>query len=365
MKKILATLLVATMLLSCISFVGFAADVSVNTISKFQFDDMTTTKKGKNVNYNDDFVNAYYDYYSEIAEWDDETDNWASPILCFLDENCVENNETSGTPITVTPDDVVLFPIYAKNVQTTTVDIAWDTDYLTFVDVGGEYSPGVKDGTLNQSAGTATVACITSLANDIDGLGLYVIFNIKEGAKGDKDGNATTAITMAFNPVNKTVSRVDPAATPALGTSSMSVSLTGLEKVAEPVEDVYMTETEVKEAATSATAVSKADYASNWAGSMTIVSGDDKDVTDAEAYSAVFATIAVPTGKKVDARGFVLIDAEGNETFYAADASTITAAGQFGMAFFGTKDSLGKYSYAPAAKVDGKVVYDASKKAAL
>ena len=58
MKKILATLLVATMLLSCMTFVSFAADYEIYTLENFGFADLTYTAGRFGNSFNDEYTAA-------------------------------------------------------------------------------------------------------------------------------------------------------------------------------------------------------------------------------------------------------------------------------------------------------------------
>ncbi len=357
MKKILATLLVATMLLSCLTFVGFAATADVYTVAKptfnyTEFNTTTTTIPGIgtfeiNASYKDSYTQNYYE---TIGALNPENPRYKTMVSLF-------NKEAVAAPANeYTTGDYVALPIYigGDGVADFNVSFNCNSDYFEYATV-----KLINTNFTAQMGPTGEYGGMTS--SNQTGLLAVAYFAVKDTAKAQKaDGTATANVGFTLNNASHTSGT---AATASVTT--MTVDLSGLDYDA-PAEDVYMTENEVKEAATADIAVSKAAYSSDWApNNMTVVSGDEKDVTVAEAYSAVFATIAVPTGKKVDARGFVLIDAEGNATFYAAKESAINAAGQFGMAFFGTEASLGKYQYAPAAKVDGNVVYDANAAEAL
>ena len=88
------------------------------------------------------------------------------------------------------------------------------------------------------------------------------------------------------------------------------------------------------------------------------VEGDN--VTDAEAYSAVFAAIDL-TGKNApEAYGFAVIDKNGVAPTRIFEAKKVYG-GKFGVAFFGTAEVLNWYKAAPAVKVNGTWIYDVNK----
>lgn len=193
MKKLLATLIVATMLISCMSLIVFADAPSFYTDAKFAASSAFVTyteKKGAVKSYDDDFGAAYYDYVSNALNYPAgtavATDSLfnAMWMACDYDDSDVEfiDNFTSF-PYASKPGEYVAVPIYANNVCAYKVTASYDTDYLTLVDI---------------TCGTANVAeALTNdgVANPLNGfIGMFV-FTVKD-ATGDAEGKATTNVTL-------------------------------------------------------------------------------------------------------------------------------------------------------------------------
>lgn len=359
MKKILATLLVAVMVLSLVPMMAFAATPSVYTIESFPYAGMTDVD-------NDGAAYLYYngilDKYNVKEKSGDEIT--AEPVFSAVWTAYYDETEAT-VPTSVGVGETVVFPILTEDVGTVNVYVSWDVSALKFDGVYGDYTPNYKD--LDEETGKAQINGLTTGATDVTGAFIGVKFTVLDSKKGATDGTGTTKISFTQDPINATENRAQVAAT--VGVSEMTVNVSGLTPGSdpEPSEKTDMTADDLgSESAPIAAPASKLDASgfTTDAASNPVVSGDGADVTTADKYSCVFATITVGEDKNAPAAiGMVLIDAEGAATFYEAKNAV---DGKFGIAFFGTETTLGLYKAAPAVKLsDGTLVYDADNAAAL
>lgn len=193
MKKLLATLLVAAMLLSCMSLIVLADAPSFYTDAKFAASSAFVTyteKKGAVKSYDDAFGGAFYDYVAGAVNYPVgtavSTDSLfnAMWMACDYDDSDTEyiDNFTSY-PYASKPGEYVAVPIYANNVCAYKVEAQYDTDYLTLVDC--------TCGTFNPAIATTNDGVATPLSGYI---GMFV-FTVNS-ATGDEDGKATTNVVL-------------------------------------------------------------------------------------------------------------------------------------------------------------------------
>lgn len=361
MKKILATLLVATMLLSCLTFVGFAADVEVYTLSAFDFADLSYTPAGRVNVFNDPFASAYYDYVSTKIAYPYS----ASAFMASLDTALYGGSHTVET---LTKDEYVIVPIYVKGASSLTVYVTYDEDVFT-PDISNQIKFNVNaSGSVGIVDNSVVFNLATGSLGDQTGFFGAVPFQVKSDAVGDKDGNATATFSLTFANDGKVANKAETLGSLGLATT-MSVSLTGLEKGAEEdKEDTVIAQEDVN--AMTAAATERVTIAEN--SNLEDILGDkvqslngDTDISKATAYKAVFATINL-TDKITEGVefGFVLRDKNGvgADRFFKATAQY---GGKYGVAFFGTPEVLGWYEAIPAVKVNGQLLLNTSEKEAL
>ncbi len=358
MKKILATLLVATMLLSCLTFVGFADDKALFTSATYPFNTQITVTETE-----DEFgdpITAYSFATPLETKWYAAMRAFASAgAYTTTDFDKAMNKAYQGKgeapELVVTKKQLVAFPIYAFDAGIRTINATFtiDDSLLTPMPANDKTfgTQTINDGKLN-----------LVYANDAAESGFIgnVYFVVNEDAVGDSTGAAVAKIIMnaTGNDYRGDAGKYN------ITYETMSISLTGLTLGAdpEPEEPEDVTEDDVAKDAAPIVVPQKGGYAvGDWASETFAAANLQDNVSDeekaaAEKYSCAFATVDL-TNKNYDKVGMALIAEDGSGVRFF-EAQKVAANGAYGIVFFGTEKVLGWYKVAPAVMLDGKIIYD-------
>ena len=314
MKKILATLLVATMLLSCMTFVSFAANYTVTTIANFPYADMAPGGAGDDL---DEVGTYYYDYILDkygVKEKNGD-DITTEELFAALWSKYYDEADDVVLPTATKVGELVMLPILVENMGTVTVNIDWDPAFLTYAGFAGEYSAAVKG--LDEVNGAVNFNGINMDAEDITGVWGAVFFTVND-AEGDADGLATTDVTYT---VEEAKSCGGTNAT--VVNNKCTFALKGLKPGAPVVTKPSL--------ADEATIAAIEDTFTAFVPSGALVEGLEGD-----AFAAVFGTFdAAAYAEKVVDYGFYYV--AGSTELRNADKSVKTDDGKFGCIFYGTK----------------------------
>jgi len=223
MKKILAVCLIMLILMSCITFVSYAADCEVYTIPIYPYSEMASFDV-ENWVITDPLAHIYYSRYRSVTGLN-PPQAMETPIYNAIANTFNYCNTAIGEPgimpTTATTLDLVAFPIYVNGCSSTTNKLQYDTRYLNFKTVVG-YNSSYYD--LNESGtlGSVNISGYNPEYTDIDGLFMVALFAVKDGG-GDADGNAITSIK--FESINNVNSANKNA---VVGNNVMDVCISGL-----------------------------------------------------------------------------------------------------------------------------------------
>jgi len=310
MKKILAALLVATMIMSCMTFVSFAATAEVYTIAEYPYAAMSTFDESV-WDAMDPVATKYLANFRTITGKTPPQAN-QTPIYSVLNAtNTYFNNGTGamGTmPAAATPNDIVVIPVYASapGAPAVAVKATYDAKYLTPVEnatISGSAVCEVKDGAF-------TVSSLN--ANPVSGMHFALYFTINAAAVGDASGNATT--TVKLNVVEN--------ANYTIGNQETAVKLTGLVAGVEESNDM-----------------TAADYAAIEGINTGIITADKAALN--EFLKGFDNATAVDTDANIDS--YVALFANVGEYDNVAEVG------------FSYKTTTGKTGYAAIDPVDGKI----------
>lgn len=324
MKKILATLLVASMLLSCMAVVSFAADIEVYTEAKYpyaqmgKFDMYTWSRDPVGTAYQNNFV----------------------PVTGIMPPNSTPifgalvnaQGTDAAIPETATDKDMIVFPIYGKTLTSLTINVKYDTAVLE-----PNYSvlATANMKMLSDDNGMVKLQASSGTAGDVTGLYAMIMFKVKQGLTGDAEGKMTTDITLIPDGAIIANGKEVPGAVGEV--SKMTVYLSGLEK-GTAVADPEVTE-ETKEVLGTAYSVKGGCTADSFAEIPTdrIVAVDTYSWDKYGVYQIYFGS--VPAGyafnEDTDEIG-MKFTVNGEDRGYKAAKSIID--GKFGILIFGMGD---------------------------
>lgn len=329
MKKILATLLVATMIMSCMSFVSFAA--SFTSFSNMLSDNGLYAFDAVEESFSDAFY-AYAPFVegekglSSKSKKTSYANSGKDPIYTYVYNEDIEADKV--TAIDATTDAYIMMPIIVDEALVgCDFDITYNKDLLTFAGLSSDFMSDYLDKSDSNETGLTTIG----VSQEPEGLVAAAFFTVNAEYVGDVDGKATATIVA------------DCTSAKVLATDA---------QIADTVEDLVMTvdiinlvpgapaEEEKPSLADEATI----DAIEATFKSFTVAADSDliKDngIEGADAYVAVFGEIDLTEkayAEKIVDYGFYYV--AGSNKLKNADASVAEKAknGKFGCIFYGTK----------------------------
>ena len=212
MKKLLATLIVAVMLISCVSVVSFAAGSTITTIAAYPYAALGTVVDEE---LTDDIGLYYYENFRGITGLSSK--NAKATEIYGLLATGIADDESATIPASV--GDYVFFPLTVSEVGSFSVNVTWDATYLTYVGCTDDYNGQVKDVTTN----SLNFNGFNSAGENVNGILGALLFSVNTTAEGDEKGEASTAISFTIDEV-KGMGNVDA----SIVTGTMTAKIKGL-----------------------------------------------------------------------------------------------------------------------------------------
>lgn len=308
MKKILATILVASMLLSCFAFIGYAAG-GVGAVAPVFSDE--TAKQGKYYVLTDPLTAAYYDAVTELEDYDTIYAN--SPLYAALDDQ-----DLSGIDLAAYKYDVgeyIAFPISGADegifALNATLEYPATLELAAIAAVDAEWTDNstVSKNIVNGYAGV-----------NVTGVATVAIFKVVATTGG--------SATIKANITEATFNNSGSAANCEIGNTELTFALNGaaVEKEEAKVENL--------DAAVEFTGeVSAESFAQIPAEQITSGDGVVYNYNTHGDYRIFFGKFVADTYKQPTAQGFII---KGGKADVKAAAKTEFKAGEpFGILVFG------------------------------
>lgn len=352
MKKLLATLLVAVMIMSCLSVVSFAADGdSIYTVEQIELSPVYKTTRP--YRFMDDFTN---DYYSSLVKYSESDESiWESAILCALDDlntakggadataafNALENKYTST--------DFIAVPIYTgiDEVCFVNVNIEYDPAYVTPVKGIGlapDYQNDEEEGVF-----LTNYAVGEPLAAGYIGSLYFAVNAATDNNKGNEAGEKEITFDIAVGTGTNAPADKDGAPVSAsVGNEIAKATITGLLE-GEAAEAPKMEAEDVEAIETSKIVYAGEDTFANFKNAYGLGVDVAADYTEEMSYVCAFGT--VDTTKEADEYGFKLTTSYGK--VIKGKAVNVSAEGKFGIVFYGADYVLEGATIEAYAIVDG------------
>jgi len=308
MKKILATLLVATMLLSCFAVIGYAAG-GVGVVAPVFSDE--TVKSGKYYILSDALTAAYYDTITELEDYD--TMLTTSPLYKALDDQDLSTITLDTYKYDV--GEYIAFPISGADEGIFALNAT-----LSYPDTLELVKVVAVDEKWSDASVIANKNVIGYAGENVTGVATIALFKVVATTGGSATIKAT--ITEA------TYKSEGAAANCAIGATELTFALNGA--AAELPEAT----TDKLTAAVEFTGEVTADSFAQIPASQ-IVSGDSVvyDYNTHGDYRIFFGKFVDATYKQPTAQGFVIEG--GKETVKAAAKTEFKAGEPFGILVFG------------------------------